>query len=125
MKGAGKEGLGFPGRLLQLRLQKRITQKELADTVGLHKNHIGRYERGQSEPSSDKLRKLAEALGVSSDYLLNGSTEDAARADFADRDLLAMFEHVEKFPEDKKNMVKEFLGALINQEKIREMAGSR
>lgn len=111
--------------MLQLRLQKRITQKELADTVGLHKNHIGRYERGQSEPSSDKLRKLAEALGVSSDYLLNGSTEDAARADFADRDLLAMFEHVEKFPEDKKNMVKEFLGALINQEKIREMAGSR
>jgi transcriptional regulator with XRE-family HTH domain len=112
----------FSERLFKLRLNKRMTQKELADAVGLSKNHIGRYERGLSEPSSDSLMRLADVLGVTSDYLISGSTEDAAKADFEDRELLFMFKEVEQMDQSRKNMVKEFLSAMINQEKIREMA---
>ncbi len=115
------ESENFPERLITLRLNKRMTQKDLAIAVGLSKNHIGRYERGLSEPSIDSLLRLAEVLGVTSDYLISGSTEDAARADFEDRELLSMFKEVEQMNPERKNMVKEFLRAMINQEKIREM----
>ena len=66
---------------------------------------------------------LTAGLGVTSDYLINGSTEDAARADFEDRELLSMFKDFEQTDPARKNMVKELLSAMINQEKIREMAG--
>lgn len=117
-----KEQESFSDRLFKLRLNKRLTQKALADMAGLSKNHLGRYERGLSEPSYDSLVRLAEVLGVTSDYLINGSTEDAAKADFEDMELLSMFKEVEQMDQSRKNMVKEFLSAMINQEKIREMA---
>ena len=60
---------GFPERLKKLRQQKNLLQSDLAKRVGVHQNHIGRYERGSSRPSGDALKRLADALGVSIDYL--------------------------------------------------------
>jgi transcriptional regulator with XRE-family HTH domain len=53
----------------------------------LHYTHIGRFERGTSRPSGDTLKRLADALGVTSDYLLDGATDEAAKARFEDREL--------------------------------------
>ena len=41
---------------------------------------FGRYERGVPRPSADAVQRLADTLGVSADYLMEGSTEAAARA---------------------------------------------
>ena len=45
---------------------------------------------------------LADVLDVSVDYLLEGTTHDAARADFEDRELLKMFKEVERGTDEKK-----------------------
>ena len=45
----------------------------LSRLAGLHYTHIGRLERGASRPSGDTLMRLADALGVTSDYLLDGA----------------------------------------------------
>jgi transcriptional regulator with XRE-family HTH domain len=113
---------GFAERLRQLRKQKNWSQTELANRVGVHYNHLGRFERGSSRPSADTLKKLADVLGVSSDYLLEGSLEDAAKADFADRELLRMFKEVEQLADDDKVVVKKLIDAFLTKKHIVALA---
>lgn len=111
----------FPNRLKQLRKQHNLSQSQLAERVNLHYNHIGRYERGQSRPTSDALSRLAEALDVSTDYLLDGEEEEAAKASFSDRELLQQFQDIEQLPEKDKHLVKEFLDAFLTKKKIQSL----
>jgi len=113
----------FASRLRQLRRAKGLSQTALGELVDLHYTHIGRYERGSSRPSAAALRRLADALGVSADYLLEGTTEDAARADFEDRELLRMFQEVDRLGHDDKAFIKKVLDALLTKKKIQALAG--
>ena len=85
--------------------------------------HIGRYERETSNPSADALRRLADALGVSTDYLMAGTTEEDAKASFEDRELLRQFQEVETLPEDDKLAVKKLLDAFLTKKQIQRLAG--
>ena len=114
---------GFPERLRSLRVQKNLSQEELGELVDLHYTNIGRYERGLSNPSAEKLKAMAEALGVTGDYLYNGSDENYTKVSFEDRELLRMFKEIEKYSEEEKRIVKDLLDAYITRRKVREMAG--
>jgi transcriptional regulator with XRE-family HTH domain len=111
----------FAERLRQLRTQKGLSQEDLGKIVGLHYNHIGRYERGESRPSADKLQTLAETLGVSNDYLMSGTKNNYARARFEDKELLQMFQEIESYSDKEKETVKDFLDAYIVRKKMREI----
>ena len=52
------------------RRRKNITQKELADVLGVTSTNVSRYEKGIITPPSDKLKKIADYLGVTVDRLL-------------------------------------------------------
>lgn len=54
---------GFPSRLVHLRADAGMTQRELAKASGLSVPQIGRYEMGTSKPRMTALVKLAKALG--------------------------------------------------------------
>ncbi|WP_258399149.1 helix-turn-helix domain-containing protein, partial [Lonsdalea populi] len=82
---------GFAQRLRDLRRQKGLSQSELGKLADLHYTHIGRFERGTSRPGGDTLKRLADALDVTGDYLLEGATDEAAKARFEDRELLRQF----------------------------------
>lgn len=60
----------FSERLKQLRMQRQLSQNELAKRSGIHLNMIQRYEDGKSNPTADSLYKLCRELQVSSDYLI-------------------------------------------------------
>lgn len=111
----------FAQRLRELRMQKKLTQTDLGQITGLHYNHIGRYERGGSRPTADALQKLADALGVSGDYLLNGVVQEAAKARFEDRELLRRFQEVQTLPEDDKVVVIKLLDAFIAKRQIQAL----
>lgn len=113
---------GFPERLKQLRKQRDYSQAQLAERVGVHQNHIGRYERGESQPSADALKRLADALNVSTDFLIEGASAEAAKARFEDRELMRQFQEVEKLGEEDKHLVKSFLEALLFKRKVEGMA---
>jgi transcriptional regulator with XRE-family HTH domain len=112
---------GFADRLRALRKQKNLSQTELGKLAGLHYTHIGRFERGTSRPSGDTLKRLADALEVSSDYLLDGSTEEAAKAKFEDRELLRQFQEVEHLPEEDKAVVKKLLDAFLTKKHLQSL----
>jgi len=113
---------GFAQRLRSLRKQKNLSQTELGKLAGLHYTHIGRFERGASRPSGDTLKRLADTLDVSSDYLLEGSTEEAAKAKFEDRELLRQFQEVEHLPEEDKTVVKKLLDAFLTKKHLQSLA---
>ena len=114
---------GFGDRLRQLRKQKNLSQTELGEIVDLHYTHIGRYERGTSRPSADALQRLADALGVSADYLMQGTVEAAAHARFEDRELLRQFQEVETLEDEDKVVVKKLLDAFLTKKQIQRLAG--
>lgn len=55
----------FGARLKELRLEKNLTQQELAEKINLSTNFIGMVERGERNTSVDKIFKLSKALNVS------------------------------------------------------------
>lgn len=46
-----------------------ISQEKLSDIANLHRTHIGMIERNERKPSAFTLKKIADALNVSIDYL--------------------------------------------------------
>ena len=59
-------------RIRKRRQILKITQQELAQAVGMTPQHISAIEQDKWSPSLVLLPKLAEVLGVSTDYLLSG-----------------------------------------------------
>lgn len=58
-------------KLKTLRIENKMTQKQVADRIGLAISAVSSYESGSRYPSYDVLIKLANMFHVSTDYLLN------------------------------------------------------
>lgn len=52
------------------RIKAGISQRELAEKIGGSLNDISRYETGRMKPTLEKLCLIANALNVTTDYLL-------------------------------------------------------
>lgn len=57
-------------KLHSLRTEKKLTQKQIADRIGLAISAVSSYESGNRYPSYESLIKLARMFHVSTDYLL-------------------------------------------------------
>jgi transcriptional regulator with XRE-family HTH domain len=109
-------------RIKELRLQKKLTQTELAKLVGLTYIQIGRYETNKSNPSADVLRKLAAALDTTTDFLMKGTEDEAVAAQLTDKELLKQFKQVEQLSPEDKNLIKTFIDAFLTKRQIQQLA---
>lgn len=110
-------------KIVQLRKERNLTQKELASMVGVHFSHMSRYERGISLPSIEVVRKLAQMFHVSADFLLFDDSQAMVRANIADQELLQQFERLSRMSEREKTAVKTVLEAVILKHHIEGMLG--
>jgi transcriptional regulator with XRE-family HTH domain len=60
----------FCERLKELRLEKKLTQKELAKIIQTNNSSICDWECGRAEPNIEMIIKLCNYFDISSDYLL-------------------------------------------------------
>ncbi len=74
----------FQERLLLARRRAGVSQGELAKRTEMYASDISKMERGRMLPTAPRLRRLAEALGVSADFLLG--LQDTAAAPSSPRD---------------------------------------
>ncbi|MCR4944659.1 MAG: helix-turn-helix domain-containing protein [Clostridium sp.] len=58
-------------KILALRENLNMKQKELADLVGITEATLSRYENDKRQPRGEIVPKLAKALNVTADYLLD------------------------------------------------------
>ena len=62
-------------RLKELRKERNLTQKQVAEVIGITIKGYNFYELGLREPPIDTLKKLCLFFNVSSDYLIGLSDE--------------------------------------------------
>ncbi len=75
----------FSKRLKSARLLARLTQEELAIQVGITKNAVSKYEKGEMLPEPGMLKNLAETLGVGYDYLTRSFEVEFIKVEFRKR----------------------------------------
>lgn len=60
----------LPENIKKLRLERNLTQKQLAHELGMTSSAISAYESGARSPSIDNLCKLAAFFSTSVDYMI-------------------------------------------------------
>ncbi len=74
----------FVERIKRLIEESKITQRDLAQDIGVTESTISKYLNGERMPSGDTLLNLATALNTTSDYLLGRSDNDKESLDFSE-----------------------------------------
>lgn len=57
-------------RIKELRIEKGVTQKQIANEIGIAQSAYYYYESGKQEPTASVIVKLADYFNVCTDYLL-------------------------------------------------------
>jgi transcriptional regulator with XRE-family HTH domain len=83
----------FRRRLREARTLRKLSQIDLADRAGLQQAAVSQYESGSRRPSLANLRKLGDALEVTTDFLL-GRFDDPGTPATPDEPLLRDFERL-------------------------------
>lgn len=92
----------FKDKLKQLRIQKGVTQADIATAIGVSPATIGNYEQGTREPRNNEMwKKIADFFGVSVDYLM-----DKTETSYAS--LRSRILPLEETESPKKNPFKQF-----------------
>jgi transcriptional regulator with XRE-family HTH domain len=108
-------------RIKELLKDNNMTVVELCDKTKVSKAQMNRYVNHGSQPQGDILNKISGALGTSVDYLLNGKTDEKAKAVLKNVELLNQFKAVESMPDKDKNIVTELISAFIAKRQIQKL----
>lgn len=100
----------FPERLRAARDLRGWSQGVLAEKAGMPASSIAHFEAGSRKPSFDTLRRLANALEVTTDYLL-GRVDDPSLAEAGD----PLFRDVGKLTGRDRELAKDFLKMLADR----------
>ena len=74
----------FADKLILLRKKVGWSQEELADQMNVTRQSVSKWEGAQSVPDLEKMLRLSELFGVSTDYLLKDEIEEAEHIDSSD-----------------------------------------
>ena len=112
-------------RIKELRVERNLTQSEVAKAIGTSQRNIGRWENGENTPAAIYVKALAEFFCVSTDYLLGleddfgvkiagtGNSDTPATAE--ERKLLADYRAV---PEELRALIREQMALFTKAEGI-------
>ena len=100
-------------RLSELRKDNGLTQRDLAEILGVSENSISLYERNINTPDDELKIKIANYFNVSLDYLL-GATDKQIPLNRNE----TQFIYAENLPSNAYKEMKTFLDYVQNKYKI-------
>lgn len=114
-------------RLKALRIEKKLTQKQLAEKINVTHVSISGYESGNRSPDTDTLQRLADYFEVSTDYLLGRTNipaptpqekDEAAFQAFAnDPELYVFYKELPKSDEEAVRKLRNIWEIIKNEKK--------
>lgn len=114
-------------RLRYLRMANRLTQREVADILKIHRTTYAYYETGRSNPDLETLNVLSRIFGVSIDFLVNG-THGAKAGKVMDNplkyDAADYPEYLSMLSQDEKRLVMLYR-ALSDKEEIMDILNEK
>ena len=106
----------FFKRLKEAREGLKWTQNQLGMEAGLPTSSIAQFETNARKPSFDTLRRLANALQVTTDYLLGRVDEPHIVLNSG----AALFRHLDKISGEDRKLLEVFAEMLANRNKIHD-----
>ncbi len=108
-------------KIKELRKSKKITQLELANTLGISAAAVGMYEQNRREPNYDLIKRLAEIFSVSVDYLIGYEEKLNSNVSYKTNDInslvddfLIKLSHEKNLTFDGENLSKNDIEKIIN-----------
>jgi transcriptional regulator with XRE-family HTH domain len=103
-------------KITKLKKLKNLSQVALAEVTGISRDAISKYERGDSVPSVDYAKRIADALGVSLDYLMS----DSDKEDILDNEAVKRIKEIQELPFSEKDKIYSVIDALIRDFKTKK-----
>lgn len=103
----------FALNLKKTREEKGLSQTDLAEKTGLQPSAVSHFETGRRAPSSDNLRRLADALEVTTDYLLGREIDPTTSGPT----ILTIFRDAQKMSDEDRQKLAEFAKYLVSRKK--------
>lgn len=109
----------FRVRLRHAREKREMSQSQLAEKAKLQASAVSHFETGARKPSFDNLRHLADALNVTTDYLLGRSEEMEGTGKTA----AMLNRHYSGLSDEYLEMADDFLEMLAKKAKAKQRPG--
>ena len=97
--------------ILELRKDKKMTQQELADKIGVTDRAISKWENGRGMPDISLMKPLCEILDITLNELISGEKID--KKEYQKKSDENIFKTI-KYTNKKTNFFKKFLICLIS-----------
>jgi transcriptional regulator with XRE-family HTH domain len=106
-------------KITKIRKEKKLSQSDIAQAVGVSRDAISKYERGYIVPSVENAKKMADVLGVSLDYLVS---EDDVQ-EVIDNSMIQRVREIQKLSENDQNTIVNVIDAFIRDTKAKQSFG--
>ena len=114
----------FKDRLRRAREARGMSQANLANKTGLQPAAVSHFETGQRSPSFENLKKLADALSLSVDYLLGRIDEEQHGHGLAAAPRARqLFRHAEKLSDDSFSQL-EMMADMLRKREQQKKGGA-
>ncbi|MGN0457541.1 MAG: helix-turn-helix domain-containing protein [Eubacterium sp.] len=81
------DNLEFANRIIELRKQKGLSQKELGDMLGVSNKAVSKWENGESMPKTATMLKLAELLGIDGNELIGFEVRESDESKYSEDEI--------------------------------------
>ncbi len=110
--------MDFGDRITLVRKQKKLSQNELGKLADVSGDIVGKYERNEIKPAIDTAKAIADALGVTIDFLLGGDDS------IMDKQLLEKIKDIERFDDEERTKIYDLIDMAISYHKTKKAYAS-
>lgn len=118
--------MSFGERLKRLRVEKGLSQQELADILKVNRATLGNWEIDRTSPGYTTLCKIAKYFNVTIDYLLNGEPvkvgDDGMPYIVMSPEEIELFAEIKQLSEEDKMMIYSLVNHLRRKKGVNEEA---
>ena len=107
-------------KIAELRKEKRWTQQAFAEKIGVHPNHITRWESNRFRPSTETLQRIAEVFEVRLDDLLDPKL-NLPESMSQDKQLMARLELLRELEPEERAVIYHIIDTYATQRRLNRL----